>query len=352
MRSLRLILLHFLPVLAVTYFFILLSTVCAQEGTVTYLSEGGLGPLAKVFSSNSLKDFFQALFEFSITLAGLLAVLRIAYGGWLYMTTDIADNKKSARDIIAGALIGLIMILAIGLILRQINPGILNISFELGSGQTENTSSGGDPENPPPPPPAIGDHYEDWSDAPYGAWCYTIPEGGLNCSDEGESISACVELRDNYGSAGSDCFQPVVSSYSYDECIEFLRGHPETYRCYATNDDVTVTLKSEYAQGLGYCLYPTSGDQWFLCGYNSEKQCQENLPGTQATEYQCSVYGGVPVPDGIEVFSETNSPTLWYCYKHISNPGALYCSEDRGVCQAAADEVEALQDDTTCQAKF
>jgi len=90
----------------------------------------GGGPFDAIFGEgSSLPGFFNSLFTLSITIGALLAVLMIAYSGWLYMTSEIADNKKKAVTQIQNALLGLLMLLATVLILRQINPDIVSLNI-------------------------------------------------------------------------------------------------------------------------------------------------------------------------------------------------------------------------------
>jgi hypothetical protein len=59
----------------------------------------------------------------------MLAVLRIAYGGYIYMgSADMWGNKQQAKEIIGDAIIGLLLLFAIYLILYQINPNLLNLN--------------------------------------------------------------------------------------------------------------------------------------------------------------------------------------------------------------------------------
>lgn len=84
-----------------------------------------------VFSSGSLPEFFNALFTFALSAGGILAVIMIAYGGFLYLWAG-ADNPGTltkAKNKIRGAIIGLVLLLSIYLILYQINPQLLNLDI-------------------------------------------------------------------------------------------------------------------------------------------------------------------------------------------------------------------------------
>lgn len=106
-----------------------------QTNGVANLPLGSVGAaqqapfLARLFDPNtvSLAQFFNTLFKTAIVVGAMLAVLRLGYAGFVYMTTDVMSQKQSARSIISNAVLGLILLLAVWLILNQINPDILNL---------------------------------------------------------------------------------------------------------------------------------------------------------------------------------------------------------------------------------
>ena len=61
----------------------------------------------------------------------MAAVLRLVYAGYLYMGTDMWSSKKHATDVIRDTVLGLLILLAIYLVLYQINPQILNLNVVL-----------------------------------------------------------------------------------------------------------------------------------------------------------------------------------------------------------------------------
>lgn len=73
-------------------------------------------------------EYIQTLFRLAISLALVLAVLVIVYGGFLYMTTDAISQKKEGKEIIKRSLWGVVLILACVLILQIINPNVLNLN--------------------------------------------------------------------------------------------------------------------------------------------------------------------------------------------------------------------------------
>lgn len=83
---------------------------------------GGSGP-------TSLVGLFNAAFRVAIAIGAILAVIRLVYAGFIYMSTDIFGAKVNAKEMIWNALTGLLLLLSIWLILNQINPQILGLNL-------------------------------------------------------------------------------------------------------------------------------------------------------------------------------------------------------------------------------
>jgi hypothetical protein len=105
---------------------------------------------SNIFASNSLSGYINAIFTTLLSVGAILAVLRIAYAGYLYMgSADMWGNKQQAREMLGDAIIGLLLLFGIYLILYQINPNLLNLNIlnDIQPAQTTTsaspTSSGG-----------------------------------------------------------------------------------------------------------------------------------------------------------------------------------------------------------------
>jgi hypothetical protein len=87
--------------------------------------------LSSFFNNNgNLAGFFNAAFNVALSVGAILAVLRIAYAGWLYMgAADMWGSKQHAKEVLTGAILGLLLLLGIWIILDQINPNILNLNI-------------------------------------------------------------------------------------------------------------------------------------------------------------------------------------------------------------------------------
>ncbi len=104
--------------------------------------------------TTNFDSFISTLYALSISIAGLLAVLKIILAGIKYMTTDIVPSKGAAKEEIKGALIGLVVVLSAVLILTVINPNITNVDLTL-SPAIERTNSGSGPAATVTPPTII-----------------------------------------------------------------------------------------------------------------------------------------------------------------------------------------------------
>ena len=110
---------------------------CAAFPIVSY-AQGGFVPLTKdasfdkIFKTTSgsgtnLTDFVNGAFRAALSLGAILAVLRIAWAGYQYMTSDAWGEKSHAKEILGDVVIGMLLLLSIWLILTQINPQLLKL---------------------------------------------------------------------------------------------------------------------------------------------------------------------------------------------------------------------------------
>lgn len=110
-----------------TFVLVLLPSVLFAEGTA---QSNGFVPLVGVpFLDNNqasvrLVDYVNAFYIGSISLAAVIAVLRIIFAGVQYMLSDIVTSKGKAKKDIQAALVGLIIIIGAVLVLDTINPSI------------------------------------------------------------------------------------------------------------------------------------------------------------------------------------------------------------------------------------
>lgn len=80
---------------------------------------------------NILGTYLPAIFKLAIGLAAVAAVAMIVIGGFQYMSSDAIMGKTAGRERAKNAIIALVLIIVSWLILNEINPNLLNVSFDL-----------------------------------------------------------------------------------------------------------------------------------------------------------------------------------------------------------------------------
>lgn len=82
--------------------------------------------------TNSFNDYINAVYAMFISIAAMIAVVKIIIAGVKYMFTDIVPQKTEAKKDIQAALLGLVVVLAAVLILTVINPDLTNFNLDVG----------------------------------------------------------------------------------------------------------------------------------------------------------------------------------------------------------------------------
>lgn len=82
-----------------------------------------------VVKDGGFGEYINALYRLSISIAALLAVVKIVAAGAKYMLSDIVTHKEDAKKDIEGALIGLLVIIGAVIILNTVNTDITKNSF-------------------------------------------------------------------------------------------------------------------------------------------------------------------------------------------------------------------------------
>ncbi len=104
----------------------------AADGYTLLESLPGVGATNPLSSSVSLSAYLQWLFAFSISVAGVAAVMVIAISGIAYMVSYGNPGKmESAKERITQALLGLLLVVSAWLILYTINPDLVKNSLTI-----------------------------------------------------------------------------------------------------------------------------------------------------------------------------------------------------------------------------
>lgn len=86
--------------------------------------------LREVGQSNTFAGLLNNLYLICIGAGAALAVLQIVRGGLTYMLSDSITNKKEAREVITGAVVGLLLVLSPAIVFGIIDPRILNLNVD------------------------------------------------------------------------------------------------------------------------------------------------------------------------------------------------------------------------------
>lgn len=108
--------------------FILTPVILFAQGTIVYTDPlvgiPGYDPGAS--ADTGFTGYLSFVYNLSIGIAALLAVIKIVIAGIKWMLTDVVPAKGEARKDIEGAIYGLIIILSAIIILDLINPDIVD----------------------------------------------------------------------------------------------------------------------------------------------------------------------------------------------------------------------------------
>ncbi len=103
------------------------SIIFAQTPTPTSLINLPVSPQP---GTGGFSGYINLLYGLSISVAALLAVIKIIIAGVKYMLTDVVTSKGEAIKEIKGALLGLLLIIGAVLILTVINPKLLDATLK------------------------------------------------------------------------------------------------------------------------------------------------------------------------------------------------------------------------------
>ncbi|MCA9363316.1 hypothetical protein KC851_03270 [Candidatus Kaiserbacteria bacterium] len=110
---------------------LLVSTILLTPAVVFGADYVPLVGLPGVDEGGNFDNFIQTLYILSITIAALLAVIKIVIAGVKWMLSDVVTSKANAKKDINGALIGLLVVLGAVVILTVINPDITKVDLTL-----------------------------------------------------------------------------------------------------------------------------------------------------------------------------------------------------------------------------
>jgi hypothetical protein len=134
----------------------------------------------KLGTETTLPKIIKYIYLFSLGIVGLTAFVSIIIGAVQYITSAGNDSKMGdAKDRITSALLGILILLASVLILRTINPDLINLEFSLNSTQGKSAC-----------------YCYDWGEEDSFQSCY---------ANKDQCASPCDSLCKGKGYANGDC---------------------------------------------------------------------------------------------------------------------------------------------------
>ncbi len=141
--------------------------------------------------------YINTLYAISISVAGLVAVIKIIVAGVKWMLSDLVTSKQDAKSDIQGALIGLLIILSAVLILEVINPQLTQTKLFLAPVDAVPGAGNASVPRPVPPttplPPPVLPIYEEITTCPNSTSTFS----GFDCS---AAKAACTAKNGREGS--------------------------------------------------------------------------------------------------------------------------------------------------------
>lgn len=124
----------------ISFLILPLSTFAADTSFVPLTSFPGL---TEGGNAANMKAFLNSVYKICIGAAAAIAVLQIIRAGILFMTNkgSVSENEQ-ARELLQGAVLGLILVLSPVIVFSIINPKILTLDFGVGSLKQEHPATG------------------------------------------------------------------------------------------------------------------------------------------------------------------------------------------------------------------
>lgn len=192
--------------------------------------------------------YVQALYRISVSLAAIVAVIRLIWAGTEYMLSDLITSKQAAKDKIKGSIFGLILILGAVTILQTINPNLTGINELGGDGTTIVREA-------PPQDDVRFTPGEVWNAGEIINHCSGWFSTNTRCTDEYvEALRMSCEVN---GGAGIARYWNLIRGFYY-ECLSTL---PTPTDPYDISDEVSEALTQQHCS-TGNCtaVFHVSGD--------------------------------------------------------------------------------------------
>lgn len=122
----------FFILLLIIIYYLLSTPVLAQTSTeYKLLAPLPIGPNNTLQNTVTAGSYIPGIVQMIIGIAGVLAVVKIIFGGIQYMSTDAIGGKSEGKTHITNALWGLLLIISSYIILYTINPNLVKLKLEI-----------------------------------------------------------------------------------------------------------------------------------------------------------------------------------------------------------------------------
>ena len=118
---------YFLAIVVIVLCFIGFDITVYAQGVNTNTYQPLVGIPGVDNAVTNFGTYINQLYFLAISLAALLAVIKIIIAGVKYMLTDLGSSKADAKSDIWGALLGLLLIISAFLILTTVNPNLARL---------------------------------------------------------------------------------------------------------------------------------------------------------------------------------------------------------------------------------
>lgn len=119
----------FFAYVVLLFFLFAVSPISAQILTASPTNQGGVdlgAPIGGTTTPSSFADYVNRIYQFAVVIGISLAVLMIIFAGYKYMSSaGDPQSLAEAKEVLVGAIVGLVLILLTRLILASIDPRLL-----------------------------------------------------------------------------------------------------------------------------------------------------------------------------------------------------------------------------------
>ena len=311
------------------YVFILLGILLIPSYSLAAQNTNDFIPLVGIpFIQNghvsTIGDYVNAFYYAAISVAAMLAVMKIIIAGVKYITTDIAPTKGQAKKDIRGAIIGLLIVVGAVLILRTINPNLTVVKLNAPN-PSVGLQQGG-------PPPVIGEVNQlcqsktgckilscpFWrASLTCRSWCSNYP-GSIFIDNLtarnfilGKSVTdQCAIPNQSIASSSTQQTQQVANQNNINTQFTTKNFDQAIYRR-ALELNPNLQKKKIY----GFVQIPQQQNNTYVTGTNGKPIADLNNYKNTVLTPECKKQGGTQVLGAQYGSAYTTSGMIYYCVK-------------------------------------